>query len=142
MSYAIEVTKLRKTFGDQEVVKGIDLHVKKGELFALLGPNGAGKTTTIHMLSTLLAPDGGTALVAGCDIVKNAQAVRKKISLTGQFAALDEGLTGLQNLILIGRLFGYSAREARTKASELLHTFGLADAMDRTVENYSGGMRH
>jgi ABC-2 type transport system ATP-binding protein len=141
MSYAIEVTKLRKSFGDYEVVKGIDLHVKKGELFALLGPNGAGKTTTIHMLSTLLAPDGGTALVAGCDIVKNAQAVRKKISLTGQFAALDEGLTGLQNMILIGRLFGYSAREARTKASELLLTFGLADAMDRTVENYSGGMR-
>ncbi|MGG4439961.1 ATP-binding cassette domain-containing protein [Brevibacillus fortis] len=141
MSYAIEVTSLRKSFGDHEVVKGIDLHVKKGELFALLGPNGAGKTTTIHMLSTLLAPDGGTVLIAGYDIVKNAQAVRKKISLTGQFAALDEGLTGLQNLILIGRLFDYSAREARTKASELLDTFGLSDAMDRMVENYSGGMR-
>ncbi|MED1780506.1 ATP-binding cassette domain-containing protein [Brevibacillus fortis] len=141
MSYAIEVTNLRKSFGNHEVVKGIDLHVKKGELFALLGPNGAGKTTTIHMLSTLLAPDGGTALIAGCDTVKNAKVVRKKISLTGQFAALDEGLTGLQNLILIGRLFGYSSREARTKASELLQTFGLADAMDRTVENYSGGMR-
>lgn len=141
MSYAIEVKKLRKSFGDHEVVKGIDLRVKKGELFALLGPNGAGKTTTIHMLSTLLAPDGGTALISGCDIVKNAQAVRKKISLTGQFAALDEALTGLQNLILIGRLFGYSTREARTKARELLDTFGLADAMDRMVENYSGGMR-
>ncbi|GED60772.1 hypothetical protein BFO01nite_49040 [Brevibacillus formosus] len=83
MSFAIEVTNLRKSFGDHVVVKGIDLHVKKGELFALLGPNGAGKTTIIHMLSTLLALDGGTALVAGCDIVKNAQAVRKKISLTG-----------------------------------------------------------
>ncbi|MCE0450018.1 MULTISPECIES: ATP-binding cassette domain-containing protein [Brevibacillus] len=141
MSYAIEVKKLRKSFGDHEVVKGIDLRVKKGELFALLGPNGSGKTTTIHMLSTLLAPDGGTALISGCDIVKNAQAVRKKISLTGQFAALDEALTGLQNLILIGRLFGYSTREARTKARELLDTFGLADAMDRMVENYSGGMR-
>ncbi|MBY0085598.1 ATP-binding cassette domain-containing protein [Brevibacillus brevis] len=141
MSYAIEVKKLRKSFGDHEVVKGIDLRVKKGELFALLGPNGSGKTTTIHMLSTLLAPDGGTALISGCDIVKNTQAVRKKISLTGQFAALDEALTGLQNLILIGRLFGYSTREARTKARELLDTFGLADAMDRMVENYSGGMR-
>jgi ABC-2 type transport system ATP-binding protein len=141
MSYAIEINGLRKSFNDQEVVKGIHLKVKKGELFALLGPNGAGKTTTIDMLSTLLKPDGGTALVAGYDVVKHAKEVRKKISLTGQFAALDEGLSGLQNLILIARLYGFSPKEARSIAEQLIQSFGLSDAKDRMVQNYSGGMR-
>ncbi|MEK4439059.1 ATP-binding cassette domain-containing protein [Paenibacillus sp. FSL K6-2862] len=141
MSYAIEINGLRKAFNDQEVVKGIDLKVKKGELFALLGPNGAGKTTTIDMLSTLLKPDGGTALVAGYDVVKHAKEVRKKISLTGQFAALDEGLSGLQNLILIARLYGFSPKEARSIAEQLIQSFALTDAKDRMVQNYSGGMR-
>ncbi|WP_169089751.1 ATP-binding cassette domain-containing protein [Paenibacillus sp. PL91] len=141
MSYAIEINGLRKSFNDQEVVKGIHLCVKKGELFALLGPNGAGKTTTIEMLSTLLKPDGGTALVAGYDVVKHPKEVRKKISLTGQFAALDEGLSGLQNLILIARLYGFSPKEARSIAEQLIQSFALSDAKDRMVQNYSGGMR-
>lgn len=141
MSYSIEINGLRKSFNDQEVVKGIHLKVKKGELFALLGPNGAGKTTTIDMLSTLLKPDGGTALVAGYDVVKHAKEVRKKISLTGQFAALDEGLSGIQNLILVARLYGYSSKEARSIAEQLIQSFALSDAKDRMVQNYSGGMR-
>ncbi|GGD88540.1 ATP-binding cassette domain-containing protein [Paenibacillus nasutitermitis] len=141
MSYAIEINGLRKSFNDQEVVKGIHLKVKKGELFALLGPNGAGKTTTIDMLSTLLKPDGGTALVAGYDVVKHPKEVRKRISLTGQFAALDEGLSGIQNLILIARLYGFSPKEARSIAEQLIQSFGLSDAKDRMVQNYSGGMR-
>ncbi|WP_309568646.1 ATP-binding cassette domain-containing protein [Paenibacillus sp. sptzw28] len=140
MSYAIEIIGLRKSFNDQEVVKGIHLSVKKGELFALLGPNGAGKTTTINMLSTLLKPDGGTALVSGYDVVKHAKEVRKKISLTGQFAALDEGLSGLQNVILIARLYGFPPKEARSIAEQLILSFGLSDAKDRMVRSYSGGM--
>lgn len=141
MSYAIETNDLRKSFHGNEVVKGIRLRVRKGELFALLGPNGAGKTTTIHMLSTLLKPDGGTAVVAGHDVAGNAKEVRKKISVTGQFAALDEGLSGLQNLLLIARLYGFSKKEARSVAEELIQSFGLSEAKDRTVESYSGGMR-
>lgn len=141
MTYAIETNDLRKSFQGNEVVKGIRLRVKKGELFALLGPNGAGKTTTIHMLSTLLRPDGGTAVVAGYDVAGNAGEVRKKISVTGQFAALDEGLSGLQNLLLIARLYGFSKKEARSIAEELIQSFGLSEAKDRTVESYSGGMR-
>ncbi|WP_217560489.1 ATP-binding cassette domain-containing protein [Paenibacillus sp. GbtcB18] len=141
MSYAIEVNDLRKSFNENEVVKGIHLRVKKGELFALLGPNGAGKTTTIDMLSTLLKPDGGTALVAGYDVVEHAKEVRKKISLTGQFAALDEGLTGMQNIIMIARLHGYTSKEARAIAEQLIQSFALSDAKDCMVRNYSGGMR-
>ncbi|CAH1200588.1 Daunorubicin/doxorubicin resistance ATP-binding protein DrrA [Paenibacillus plantiphilus] len=141
MSYAIETNDLRKSFHGNEVVKGIRLRVRKGELFALLGPNGAGKTTTIHMLTTLLKPDGGTAVVAGYDVAGNAGEVRKKISVTGQFAALDEGLSGLQNLLLIARLYGYSKKEARSIAEELIQSFGLSEGKDRTVESYSGGMR-
>ncbi|MDF2649410.1 MAG: daunorubicin resistance transporter ATPase subunit, partial [Paenibacillus sp.] len=141
MSYAIEANDLRKSFNENVVVKGIQLYVKKGELFALLGPNGAGKTTTINLLSTLLKPDGGNALVVGYDVVKNAKEVRKKISLTGQFAALDEGLSGIQNLILIARLYGFSPKEARSIAEELIQSFGLSDAKDRVVQTYSGGMR-
>lgn len=141
MQYAIKVNNLKKSYKENQVVKGINLQVKKGELFALLGPNGAGKTTTIHMLSTLLKPDGGTAFIQGLDIVKNAKDVRKKISLTGQFAALDEGLSALQNLILIARLQGYPNKQARSIANELIHSFDLLDARNRMVANYSGGMR-
>ncbi len=141
MEYAITVSGLRKSFQGKEVVKGIDLRVKKGELFALLGPNGAGKTTTIHMLTTLLRSDGGTAIVAGFDVAKQASEVRKRISLTGQFAALDEGLSGSQNLELIAKLSGYAARAARTIAEDSLRSFGLWEARDQLVCNYSGGMR-
>ncbi|MGG3504419.1 ATP-binding cassette domain-containing protein [Paenibacillus lautus] len=141
MPYAIETKELRKSYNGMEVVRGIDLRVKQGELFALLGPNGAGKTTTIHMLSTLVKPDGGFASVAGFDVVGNARNVRRKISLTGQFAALDEGLSGLQNLMLISRLYGYSAKMARSVSEELIESFGLSEAKDRVVQRYSGGMR-
>jgi ABC-2 type transport system ATP-binding protein len=141
LPYAIETKELRKSYNGMEVVRGIDLRVEQGELFALLGPNGAGKTTTIHMLSTLVKPDGGFASVAGFDIVGNARNVRRKISLTGQFAALDEGLSGLQNLMLISRLYGYSAKTARSVSEELIESFGLSEAKDRAVQHYSGGMR-
>lgn len=141
MPYAIETKELRKSYNGMEVVRGIDLRVEQGELFALLGPNGAGKTTTIHMLSTLAKPDGGFASVAGFDIVGNARNVRRKISLTGQFAALDEGLSGLQNLMLISRLYGYSAKMARSVSEELIESFGLSEAKNRAVQHYSGGMR-
>ncbi|GIO95733.1 daunorubicin resistance protein DrrA family ABC transporter ATP-binding protein [Paenibacillus lautus] len=141
MPYAIETKELRKSYNGMEVVRGIDLRVEQGELFALLGPNGAGKTTTIHMLSTLVKPDGGFASVVGLDIVGNARNVRRKISLTGQFAALDEGLSGLQNLKLISRLYGYSTKMARSVSEELIESFGLGEAKDRAVLHYSGGMR-
>lgn len=141
MPYAIETKELRKSYNGIGVVQGIDLRVEQGELFALLGPNGAGKTTTIHMLSTLVKPDGGLASVAGFDVVGNARNVRRKISLTGQFAALDEGLSGLQNLMLISRLFGYSAKTARSVSEELIESFGLGEAKNRAVLHYSGGMR-
>lgn len=141
MSYAIETKGLRKSYNGTEVVRGIDLRVEQGELFALLGPNGAGKTTTIHMLSTLIKPDGGYASVAGFDIVGDARNVRRRISLTGQFAALDEGLSGLQNLKLISRLYGHSAKAARPVSEELIEAFGLSEAKDRAVQHYSGGMR-
>ncbi|GAA0357130.1 ATP-binding cassette domain-containing protein [Bacillus horti] len=140
MSYAIEVKQLKKSFQGTEVVKGIDLRVKKGELFALLGPNGAGKTTTINMLSTLLKPDGGSALVTGYDVREKANEVRKRISLTGQFAALDEALTGIQNLNMIAKLNGYSSKEAQSIAEDILRSFGLWEAKNRNVGNYSGGM--
>ncbi|MFD1413791.1 ATP-binding cassette domain-containing protein [Oceanobacillus jeddahense] len=141
MQYAIEVSKLRKSYKENQVVQGINLQIKKGELFALLGPNGAGKTTVINMLTTLLKPDGGTVLIQGLDVVKNSKDVRKKISLTGQFAALDEELSGLQNLILITKLYGYSNKKSSSIANELIHSFDLSEAKNRKVANYSGGMR-
>jgi len=141
MSDAVYASGLRKSFRGQTAVDGLDLKVRKGELVALLGPNGAGKTTTIRLLSTLIEPDGGTALVCGYDVVRSAREVRRRISVTGQFAALDEGLTGLENLILFARLHGQSRREARVTAERLLQTFGLADAASRSVSGYSGGMR-
>src|SRR5215216_982424 len=138
---AIEASSLVKAFGDVRAVDGVDLAVRSGAVYGMLGPNGAGKTTTIRMLATLLRPDGGTARVLGHDIVTEADAVRGLVSLTGQLASVDEDLTGRENLVMIGRLLGYSRGQARMRASELLEAFGLGDAAGRLVKNYSGGMR-
>lgn len=141
MTLAIEAQGLRKSFGAFDAVRGVDLSIRHGDVFALLGPNGAGKTTTINMLTTLLRPDAGTVRVCGYDVALHPDEVRRRISVTGQFAALDEALTGLQNLTLFAGLYGYSRKEVRTLAAELLDSFGLADAAGRTVGAYSGGMR-
>ena len=141
MSYAIETNGLVKAFGDTRALNGVDLRIRKGSVFGLLGPNGAGKTTTIRILATLLKPDAGTATVLGHDVVRQAATVRQKVSLTGQYASVDEDLNGLENLILMARLLGLSWRDARRRASELLEAFGLAEAAGRQVMTYSGGMR-
>lgn len=138
---AIETTGLIKSFGRTIAVDGIDLSIARGGVHAVLGPNGAGKTTTIRMLSTLMRPDSGTARVLGRDILTDATEVRRRVSLTGQFASVDEDLTGSENLRLIGRLFGYPSTRARQRASELLEAFNLSEAADRQVKKYSGGMR-
>jgi ABC-2 type transport system ATP-binding protein len=140
-TFAIETSDLVKTFGDTRAVDGVDLAVPTGMVYGLLGPNGAGKTTVIRVLATLLRPDAGTARVFGCDVVREADAVRSRVSLTGQFASVDEDLTGLENLVLIARLLGYSRKHARERASELLDAFGLTEAAGRQVKKYSGGMR-
>jgi ABC-2 type transport system ATP-binding protein len=142
---AIFAEGLVKTFGSGEkaveAVAGVDLMVPKGRVVGLLGPNGAGKTTTVRMLTTLLPPDAGTAVVAGHDVVAEPQAVRARIGLSGQFAAIDENLTGRENLWLFGRLYQLSSADATRRAGELLDQFGLADAADRVAKTYSGGMR-
>ncbi|HZB79604.1 MAG TPA: ATP-binding cassette domain-containing protein, partial [Actinomycetota bacterium] len=138
---AIEATGLVKSFGDSRAVDGVDLAVRTGSVYGVLGPNGAGKTTTIRMLATLLRPDEGTARVLGYDIVEEAEAVRSAVTLTGQLASVDEDLTGRENLILIGRLLGLKRAQAKTRATELLEAFGLAEAAAKLVKNYSGGMR-
>ena len=138
---AIEASGLVKTFGDTHAVDGVDLAVPRGAVYGVLGPNGAGKTTTIRMLATLLRPDAGSARVLGRDIVHEADAVRGLVSLTGQLASVDEDLTGRENLILLGRLLGYSRPRSKQRATDLLEAFGLADATNRQVKNYSGGMR-
>ena len=138
---AIEATGLVKSFGDTRAVDGVDLAVRRGTVYGVLGPNGAGKTTTIRMLATLLRPDEGNAFVLGHDIVKEADAVRASVSLTGQLASVDEDLTGRENLILIGRLLGLKRAAAKARATELLEAFGLADAASKLVKHYSGGMR-
>jgi ABC-2 type transport system ATP-binding protein len=138
---AIETEGLVKTFGDTRAVDGIDLRVRAGTVYGVLGPNGAGKTTTIRMLATLLHPDAGSARVLGHDVVNEADAVRTRVSLTGQFASVDEELTGRENLMLLGRLYGFARQPAEERAGELLDAFGLADAADRLVSTYSGGMR-
>lgn len=140
-SPAIETVGLVKTFGENRAVDGIDLVVRRGTIYGVLGPNGAGKTTTVRVLSTLLKPDGGSARVLGLDVVADADAVRRRISLTGQFASVDEDLTGYENLVLLGRLLGFPRRAAIDRAGELLGAFGLADAAGRQVKAYSGGMR-
>ena len=138
---AIEATGLVKSFGDTRAVDGVDLAVRTGSVYGVLGPNGAGKTTAIRMLATLLRPDAGSARVLGHDIVREADAVRGLVSLTGQLASVDEDLTGRENLILLGRLLGLKRAAAKARAAELLDAFGLADAANRLVKHYSGGMR-
>ncbi|MEK7570098.1 MAG: ATP-binding cassette domain-containing protein [Patescibacteria group bacterium] len=141
MTPAISTTNLQKSFGDNHVLKGINLSIPAGSVFALLGPNGAGKTTIVRILSTLLQLDGGTATVGGFDVKSQAQDVRGIIGLTGQFAAVDEKLTGRENLEIIGRLYHISAADAKRRAQELLERFELVDAAGRAVKKYSGGMR-
>src|SRR5680860_1353721 len=138
---AIETEGLVRHFGKTRAVDGVDLAIPSGAVYGLLGPNGAGKTTTIRVLATLLRPTAGTARVFGHDIVKEAAAVRGRVSLTGQFASVDEDLSGLENLVLLSRLWGYSRPAARQRAGDLLDAFGLGDAADRQVKKYSGGMR-
>jgi ABC-2 type transport system ATP-binding protein len=138
---AIDVRGLCKAYGDHRVLDGLDLRVEPGEVFALLGPNGAGKTTTISILTTLVRPDRGTASVAGYDVVAHPGEVKRRIALTGQSAAVDDVLTGRENLVMLGRLSGLSPHESREHATELLARFDLTDAGDRRVGTYSGGMR-
>ncbi|MEM7323315.1 MAG: ATP-binding cassette domain-containing protein [Actinomycetota bacterium] len=138
---AIVVADLHKAFGDAVALDGVSFSVPAGSVLGLLGPNGAGKTTTVHCLSTLLAPDSGRATVAGYDIVEDPAGVRASISLTGQFAAVDEVLTGRQNLELFARLLGLSKADAVQRAGTLLERFDLVDAADKRAGTYSGGMR-
>jgi len=136
----VEAEGLTKSYGTTAVLNGIDLHVRRGSVFALLGPNGAGKTTTIRILTTLTRPDSGTARVAGHDVVREPAEVRGAISLTGQFAAVDDQQTGRENLTVVGRLVHLGPRAGR-RAVDLLDRFDLRDAADRRVKTYSGGMR-
>jgi ABC-2 type transport system ATP-binding protein len=138
---AIEASGLVKTFGKTRALDGIDLAVPAGTVYGLLGPNGAGKTTAVRVLATLLRPTGGEARVFGHDVVREADAVRGKVSLTGQYASVDEDLTGMENLTLLGRLLGHARPAARDRAAQLLAAFGLTEAADRQVKKYSGGMR-
>ena len=140
-SLAIEAVGLAKAYGRTRALAGLDLEVGAGEILGVLGPNGAGKTTAVRVLTTLLRPDAGTARVAGYDVVTEAALVRREIGLTGQYAALDECLTGRANLVMVGQLGRLSGRQARQRASELLSRFDLSDAADRGVKTYSGGMR-
>ncbi|MFE7069625.1 ATP-binding cassette domain-containing protein [Streptomyces sp. NPDC057620] len=138
---AIETAGLVKTFGDTRAVDGVDLRIEPGTVYGLLGPNGAGKTTTVRMLATLLRPDGGEAHVFGHDVVREADAVRGLVSLTGQYASVDEDLTGTENLVLLARLTGHAKKASYDRAAQLLDAFGLSEAAGRQVKNYSGGMR-
>ena len=138
---AVEAVGLVKRFGETTAVEGLDLRVQAGTVFALLGPNGAGKTTTIRILATLLRPDAGSARVLGHDVEREADGVRRRISLTGQLSSVDDDLSGFENLVLLGRLLGHSRREAKRRGGELLDAFGLTAAAGRLVKGYSGGMR-
>ncbi|WP_280454484.1 ABC transporter ATP-binding protein [Nocardia brasiliensis] len=138
---AVEATGLAKRYGNKVALDGFDLEVRAGSVCALLGPNGAGKTTAVRILTTLLRPDFGTAVVAGHDALRDPRAVRYRIGLVGQDTSLDEVLSGKENLVLFGRLYHLSAVQARARADELLEQFGLAEAADRPVAGYSGGMR-
>ncbi|MEU4661394.1 ATP-binding cassette domain-containing protein [Micromonospora chalcea] len=138
---AVEADGLVRSFGTTRALDGLDLRVPAGTVYGVLGPNGAGKTTAVRVLATLLRPDGGTARVFGHDVVRDADAVRSRVSLTGQYASLDEDLTGAENLILLARLLGLSRAGARDRADQLLAAFGLTEAAGRQVKKYSGGMR-
>jgi ABC-2 type transport system ATP-binding protein len=135
------VKTYRARSGPVRALDGLDLVVEEGTVLGLLGPNGAGKTTTVRILATLLRPDGGKATVAGFDVVDESQALRQVIGLSGQYAAVDENLTGRENLVLVGRLYRLSKTDAHRRAAELLEQFALADAANRVVKGYSGGMR-
>ncbi|WP_327285101.1 MULTISPECIES: ATP-binding cassette domain-containing protein [unclassified Streptomyces] len=141
MPGAIYAEGLVKTFGEVRALDGVDLDVPEGTVLGLLGPNGAGKTTTVRVLTTLLQPDSGKAVVAGIDVLKHPNEVRRAIGLSGQFAAVDEYLTGRENLQMVGQLYQMTGRAAKARAGELLERFNLADAADRTAKTYSGGMR-
>ena len=139
--YAIEAEGLVKRFGQTTALAGVDLAVRPGTVLGVLGPNGAGKTTAVRVLATLLRPDGGSARVGGLDVVSDAARVRRLVGLTGQYAAVDDDLTGTENLVLIGRLLDLRTREAKRRAAELLAEFDLTEAADRPAKTYSGGMR-
>ncbi|WP_395111058.1 ATP-binding cassette domain-containing protein [Actinomadura sp. SCN-SB] len=141
MEQLIRAEGLRKRFGTTQALDGVDLEAGPGMVLGVLGPNGAGKTTAVRVLATLMRPDAGRAEICGYDVVKDAARVRAMIGLTGQYASLDEELTGTENLIMIGRLLDFGRAEARSRAAELLDRFGLADAAGRAVKTYSGGMR-
>ena len=141
MPGAIHAEGLVKTFGEVRALDGVDLDVPEGTVLGLLGPNGAGKTTAVRVLTTLLQPDSGKAVVAGIDVLKNPNEVRHSIGLSGQFAAVDEYLTGRENLQMVGQLYQMRSKAAKIRADELLERFRLADAADRTAKTYSGGMR-
>src|SRR5437588_3662811 len=138
---AIVVRGVTKAFGDVRALAGVDLDVPRGSVLGLLGPNGAGKTTFVRVLTTLLKPDAGTAKVVGLDVVNEATALRRHIGLAGQYAAVDENLTGLENLTMVGRLYGMSRGQAKARGRELLERFDLSDSADRPAKTYSGGMR-
>jgi ABC-2 type transport system ATP-binding protein len=141
MPDAIEAKGLVKKYGDVVALDGMELSVPQGTVFALVGPNGAGKTTTVRILTTLLKPDAGHATVAGFDVVAEARQLRSRIGVSGQYAAVDEYLTGAENLEMVGRLYHLGARRSRERARELLESFDLVEASDRPVKGYSGGMR-
>ncbi len=141
MPAIIETTALAKSFGDIQALCGVDLEVEQGTVYGLLGPNGAGKTTTVRILTTLITPTAGSARVAGFDVVADAERLRAAIGLAGQYAAVDEILTGFENLEMVGRLYGLPPSEARRRASDILELFDLTEAADRQVRTYSGGMR-
>ncbi|HEU0089504.1 MAG TPA: ATP-binding cassette domain-containing protein [Pseudonocardiaceae bacterium] len=138
---AVEAEALVKTFGSTRALDGVDLQIPSGTVLGLLGPNGAGKTTTVRILTTLLKPDSGRARVAGLDVLADPHGVRRKIGLSGQYAAVDENLTGFENLYMVSRLYGMPRREARARARQLLARFRIDDAAERTAKTYSGGMR-
>jgi ABC-2 type transport system ATP-binding protein len=138
---AVETRDLRRSYGATQALDGLDLTVPRGGVYGILGPNGAGKTTLIRVMATLVRPSAGQARVLGFDVRSEGGAVRRRISLTGQFASLDPDLTGDESLVLIGRLVGLSARDARSRARELLEAFGLAEAAGRLARTFSGGMR-
>jgi oleandomycin transport system ATP-binding protein len=141
MTYAVEARGLMKRFGKTQALDGVDLSVRPGTVLGLLGPNGAGKTTAVRILATLLRPDAGEARVCGYDVTREAHQVRQLIGLTGQYASVDDGLSGTNNLIMIGRLLGLDRKQARARAGELLERFDLTEAAGRIVKGYSGGMR-
>ncbi len=138
---AIVVEGLQKSYGSVRALCGVDFAARTGSVLGLLGPNGAGKTTAVRILTTLLQPDGGTARIAGLDILRDAAALRAKIGLAGQYAAVDENLTGFENLEMVGQLYHMPRKEARVRADELLERFELTEAANRTAKTYSGGMR-